>query len=137
MAKNGFLKMEINFKDMSQNSNISNRLICITGVHSVKKVHFLGTRSFQSGSGCHAEGSDKASGVCFPSIPSDIKSAEKISDGPSENNDFNCTNLAGTALVPRIAEVIKAITISDFWKKDLVKSLLNQAHPLVQSKTLN
>ena len=34
--------------------------------------------------------------------------------GPSENNDFNCTNLTGTVLVPRIAEIIKANTISDF-----------------------
>ena len=29
------------------------------------------------------------------------KSAEKSPDGPSENNDFNCTNVARTALEPR------------------------------------
>ena len=46
--------------------------------------------------------------------PQNTKSNEKNPDGPSENNDFNCTYMTGTALVSRVAKVIKAIIISDF-----------------------
>ena len=63
---------------------------------------------------CHARGLVKESDACLPSILIDTKNVEKSSDGPSENNDFNSANLAGTALIPRIDQVIKAITISDF-----------------------
>lgn len=48
------------------------------------------------------------------SILNNTKSVGKSPDLSSQNNGFNCTNFVGAAFVPRIAKVIKAITISDF-----------------------
>ena len=47
----------------------------------------------------------------FSVIPRVLK---KIPDGPSENNDFSCTNMTEIALVPRAAKVVKTFGISDF-----------------------
>ena len=99
-------------EDMSQSSNTRNRPICIKAVPPVKKVHFLETRFFQSGYGCHAVGLVKQNGACLPSLPP--KSTENSPDEPSENNDCNCTNMARTTLVLRISKITKEITISDF-----------------------
>ena len=75
---------------------------------------------------------------CMPSsILNDTKSAGKSPDVPSQNNGLNCTNLLAEDFVPRIAEVIKAITICDFLEKNLLKILLDQTHALVQNKTLS
>ena len=129
-AKDRFFRMEAESKDfgknMLQRSITRNRLICIKTAPTVKKIYFLVTRSFQSKSRCHRL--VKESGVCFPSILNNTQSAEKGPEGSSENNSFNCTNFEETRLSKQLPFLIS-------WNKDLLKSPLDQSHPLVQNKT--
>ena len=75
------------------------------------------TRSFKSGNGCNVAGLVKERDLRYSCILSHIKSADKSPDEQSEQGDFYCTNIAWTALVPRVAKVIKTIIIFYYLKE--------------------
>ena len=90
------------------------------------------TKSFQSGNGCNATGLVKESDLRYSSILSHTKSADKSLDKLSEKRDFYCTNTAETALVPRVAEVIKIIIISDYLKeRSFEKSIVSASFTVI------
>ena len=67
----------------------------------------------------------------FPKKPKVLKKSHT-----DQVKTMNSTVMTRTFLVPRVAAIIKTITISDFLEKRSFEKSINQAYPLLQGKTL-
>ena len=67
----------------------------------------------------------------FPKNPKVLKKSHT-----DQVKTMNSTVMTRTFLVPRVAAIIKTITISNFLEKISFEKSINQAYPLLQGKTL-